>query len=285
VRTVLSLLSLAAGVALLAVAVSERERVTLPAVAQVAASGRLDGGERFGDPVRGQLDVLVPLAAADPAAVRWSPSFAPFRLAGPVRVRRWDDGRTTLVRYEFSLECLAAACLPSRSGESILLPPAVVRVPGKPPARVAWPALAGASRQPAWTRRELAWRSGLGTLPPIGTHLAPRLLAAGLLAAALLAAAASVALLAPGLLAVLPRRAGGRDTSTVLDRALAAVRSAAGVDDVAERRRALDLLARELWASARPAEGRTARRLAWSRANPGAGEMEQLVDQVERTRP
>jgi hypothetical protein len=65
----------------------------------------------------------------------------------------------------------------------------------------------------------------------------------------------------------------------VLDRALAAVRSAAGGEDAAERRRALDLLAREL---RRGEAARDARRLAWSRAAPVRTEMEELADRVER---
>lgn len=288
-RRSLSLVALLVGVGLLVAALIGRgEGVSLPHVDSVAARGLLDaGGKRFGELVHGRIDILVPRDSVDPATLRWSPDFSPYRLSGPVRQRRWDDGPVSLVRYEFRLECLEAACLPRAARAGLVLPPARIDYVSAAGTRagveVGWPAITTGSWHSSRAAAVFPWHTGLGSLAAPETRVPARLLAVLLALAALGCAACAAALLVPRLLRVLPRRATPGDRRSMLERALAAVRSAAGAEDVAERRRALDLLARELRIGGGGPEARAARRLAWSRRAPRGRDMEQLAESVERS--
>jgi hypothetical protein len=284
VRRALPLAALAAGAALLAAALLHDGGVDLPRVERVEAAGVLEGeGRRFGDPVEGRVDVLVPRAAVDPGSVALEADFAPYALAAPLRAERRTDGPTALVRFRFRLECLEDACLPRHAGAGFSLAPGVVRWAGpggRGSALVGWPPVEAGS----WLDEEaglLGWHTGLEPLPAIGYRLPPRLLAALLALLAVALGAGAAALLLPWARRTLPAAAAPVDRRSVLDRALAAVRTSAGGDDPAERRRALDLLARELRHGARTQEARDARRLAWSRRAPRRGDMEELADRVE----
>jgi hypothetical protein len=288
VRRYASLLALGIGAGLLVAALTGRDdHVSLPRVDTVSARAALASApQRFGDVVSGRIDILVPREVADPDSVRWAPRVLPYRLSEPLERRRWDDGEISLVRYEFGLECLFSACLPDASRAGKILPPATIRyatTTGAPEVlELTWPTIATAS----WHNRRAVvlfdFRTGLGELAPVETRVGAKLLSILLLLAALACAMAALALLVPRLLRVLPARPAMEHGSTTLERALAIVRSAAGAEDVAERRRALDLLARELRkAQARRREARTARRLAWSRRAPRRSDMEQLADNVE----
>ena len=289
-RTWISLAALAAGVALLLAALLHDGAPSLPPVDRVEATGTLAvEGRRFGDPVEGRLDVLVPRERVEPDSVVLDASFAPFALVRPPVVERRTVGPTTLVRYRFLLECLEEACLPRNVGGGLALAPATVRFAarsGRPGAvAVGWPAVGAASWLGGDDAGLLGWRADLDPLPAIGYRLPPRLLALLLAALGLAAAAGAAALLLQPLRAALPERHAPADRRSVLDRALAAVRSAAVGEDTSERRRALDLLARELRQGARRPEAGEARRLAWSQRAPGRGDMEALADRVERSAP
>jgi hypothetical protein len=288
VRRLLPWAALAVGAALLVAAALDRDGgVTLPQVDAVEARADLAvEGHRFGDAVPGRLDVLVPNDRVDPGTVTLDADFAPYELTRPPRVGRLEDGATTLLRFDFELRCLAHECLPrSTGGGGLLLAPATIRYTGHGGA----PASVGAGWEtlPAGTWLDddaaelLAWRTALEPLPALDYRVPPRLLAVLLLALALAAAAGGAALLLPRIRDALPRPRPAGDDRSVLERALAAVRSAAGGGDAAERRRALDFLARELRAGARRGEARAARRLAWSRRSPRPSEMEALADRVE----
>jgi len=279
-RTLAAAAALAvSGAAMLAVALLHRVDSSLPQVSAVRVDAVLAGGDhRFGDVVPGRLDVLVP-ASVDPGSVRVHATFAPYRLVAPMRLERWRDRGTAILRYRFELECLDTGCAPREDRAGFLFPP--VRVDfrtraGRPGRRQAeWPTIAVVPRPkpPLFS----PWETGLRPLPAPSYRVPPRLAAVFALALAL----ASLAL-AGWLVRPLLRRAGGTSPEpALLERALRAVRRAARLDDVDERRRALDLLAVALRGGA-TREREAARRLAWSRPSPPAAAMDELADRVER---
>lgn len=282
-RTALAIAALAAGLTLLVGAVLRAQDPRLASVATVEAHASLPSKPvRFGDTVPVRIDVLVPRRSVDPDTVRLDATFTPYRVLGRVAAQRTDDGATTLLRYRFSLECLRPECLPERDGSPFLLPSALIayRVGSGSKRRlvVTWPPLAVDSQLGPFDAAQLRWRNGVTPPPAFDYPVPPRLLALLLGALSLVAALGCVRLLLPRVAAALPD-ASVEDRRTVLERALAAVRHAALGGDTAERRRSLDLLARELGAGG---EAPVAQRLAWSRRTPARTEMERLVDDVER---
>jgi hypothetical protein len=285
VRIWLSLAALGLGAILLAAAALHDERPALPAIDDVRAVAALDGAGRFGDPVTAEVEVLVPTKTVDPESVRVDAGFAPFAIAARPVLERGDDGGTALRRWRFRLECLEHACLPREAGLGLVLPPATVRfvrrTGGAGSVTVGWPQVRPASWLGGDDAGLLGWRAALEPLPAFDYRVPPRLLAVLLGALALGLAGAGAVVVSPAVRRAVPRSQAPVDRRSVLDRALAAVRSAAGGEDPAERRRALDLLARELRRGARRDEARNARRLAWSRGAPVRTEMEELADRVE----
>jgi hypothetical protein len=278
-------LALVLGLALLVGALERARDPQLPRVERVEAHASLPShGVRFGDTVPVRLDVLVPRERVEPASVQLNASFTPYKTVGRVVPERVDDAGTTLLRYRFELECLRPECLPERDGSPFLLPPALVsfRTVTRSARQVivSWPPLAVDSQIGPLELSQLAWRDGASPRPAFDYRVPPRVLALFLAALALAAAVGSVRILVPRVAAALPEHREV-DRRSVLERAIAAVRTAARGDDTAERRRSLDLLARELTAVERGAAP-AARRLAWSRTAPARGEMESLVDDVER---
>ena len=285
----LGAVAFATGVVLLAGALLLPDRRVLPAVDRLSAAGALSPAEPlFGDEVRAVVEVLLDRRAVDPGSVRVEASFTPFHIGATLRDRA-DAGTRTMLRYEYVLDCLRSDCLPgpfSEGGAGFLLPPTTVSyalVDGRPATvAVGWPEVTIGSQLRQIDFAVLPWRAQIRPLPPMGYRLAPRLLAAAAALAALLALAAGgfllLARLRPDAARVMAARVGRR---SVLERALAAVRSAAAGEDAEERRRALDLLARELHGAER-GRSRDARRLAWSRSRPERLEMERLADAVER---
>jgi hypothetical protein len=279
--------ALTLGLALLVGALLHARDPQLPRVERVEAHASLPThGPRFGDTVPVRLDVLVPRERVEPSSVRLNASFTPYRPVGRVAADRVDDAGTTLLRYRFELECLRPDCLPPRDGSPFLLPPALLsfqttnRAAGQ--VVVSWPPLAVGSQLKPLELSQLAWRDGASPRPGFDYRLPPRLLALLLGALSVAAAVASARILVPRVAAALPEHRE-LDRRSVLERAIAAVRTAARGEDTAERRRSLDLLARELRAGKHD-EAPAARRLAWSRNTPARGEMDRLVDDVERTR-
>jgi hypothetical protein len=176
-----------------------------------------------------------------------TPSFAPFAVVG----RRGD---------EYELQCLDPACLPAGKprvltigGHRLVITPRVsVSQVGSP---------------------ERSFRRPT-TPPPPSYRVRPSLLRALLLAGA-------AGLVALGAVLVWPlvrrRRRARPDTRTPLERALAFVRASLSREP-ADRRRALDLLARTVEPGA---VGSEALSLAWSEPDPDPGVIESVVAQVE----
>jgi hypothetical protein len=267
------------GLALLMAAIVHRPNGPLPQVNRVDVRAELGGGDhRFGDLVPGRLDVLVPVDRVDPASVTVATSFAPYRLVAPMHLERWRSGRTEARIYRFELECLDVGCAQASDRAGVLLTPAQVTyrsVDGTLGSTEAgWPTIVIVPRpKPALFS---PWETGLRPLPATTYRLEPRTAAVLAVALALVALIGAALLLRP-----LLRRAR-RDASRrqpLLERALFAVRRAALLDDVDERRRALDLLGLAL--GRRRRERAEARTLAWSRGVPGGAAMRELADRAE----
>jgi hypothetical protein len=163
----------------------------------------------------------------------------------------------------YVLQCLDAACVPGPGPRRLHVGGVdVVIVPRATAAQVAKP-LRSFRRQTQ--------------VPPPRYRIRPGLLRLLLGVAALVLLAAALLLLAPLARRLVPER---RDERTPLERALDLVRGSLARDP-ADRRRALDLLARAL---GRRRETRDALDLAWSRPVPDETSVETLLQRVEHTR-
>jgi hypothetical protein len=179
-----------------------------------------------------------------------TPSFKPF-------VVRAQHGNV------YVLQCLDPGCVPgSRPRTLTVAGTRLVIVPRATPAQVARP-LRSFRRQTE--------------VPPTAYRIRPAVLRALLLAGALLLASIAALLVRPFLRRLIPERV---DRRTALERALDLVRSSLR-RNAPDRRRALDLLGREL---GRDGSAREALGLAWSRPDPDPPRVESLVERVEERR-
>jgi len=288
VKVWLSVAAAVVGLALLALAVVHGRGTSLPHVDAVTVSGSMTGGRQgFGDAVPAVVDVLVPNREVDPASVTLKAALDPYSVQGRVSREQRTDGGTTLVRFRFDAWCVRRACLPREGGADFALPPATIaytlRSGASKTAALGWPQVGVVTRLTAIDAGELRWHPGIRPLEAMSYRMPPRLLALLLALAGLGVVAAGVPLVRPAVqaaVAAIPSPDPLRRRS-FLERALIAVRHAAAGEDLEERRRALDLLARELRQARRRDAARDARQLAWSEGRPDAGAMEELADRVE----
>lgn len=273
------------GTALLVVGAFRNTPGLLPRVTHVEAQPVFAGGEhRFGDLIEGRLDVLVPLGSVDPGTVSATVDVAPYRLVGRVHVDRLRTGLTERVRFRFAIDCLESdACVPRQDRSGFTFGRSRLRYETRAGVarrvEVRWPILRVRPR----ARRDIftPWEDGIQPLRAPGYRVSPSLAAALLALLSVLSLGAAVALVRP----VVGASGSPRRQTSTLERALASVRAAAARRDVDERRRALDLLARAVRASAaRPSGSRSAeaRRLAWSQTTPQSKAMNELADRVEQ---
>jgi hypothetical protein len=241
---------------------------------------------RFGDRVVATATVVAG-DDVDVGSLRAVGGFGPLEIvSGPVAERRERGGRTE-VGFRWVLVCLSEDCVPGNVPRPIALPPLRVtgeKKDGSPVATlVRWSKLAVVGRVTAAEaaaatpplRRET-------TLPPATYRASPSAVATALdvLAAVLLAAAAGLGL--RGLVRRRRRHAEERLARlTPLERALLYARESERRPP-ADRRRALGLLGRVLGGSGSPLGG-SASRVAWSPPEPSVGEVETVVDDVERS--
>jgi hypothetical protein len=273
----------------------------LPTGRAIATSRTLEPTTHlFADSVRARLEVVVDRDLLDPGRISLRTRFEPYELVASTRRTRRDLGRYTRLRYEYTLRCLTAACIPVRL-ESVLgeqepgraerrtfrLPAAEVRYDdpsGELPdvlRSVSWPPLTAVSRlNEAQSEAAFPFRASPRALPDLSYRASPALVGGALLIAAL-------ALLA------LPARVGLRwwrdrrapATSeplaglSPLERALLLVEWARGRDG-AERRGALEQLAAELDRAELGARAEEARVLAWSRPAPSSEAASTLARRV-----
>jgi hypothetical protein len=243
---------------------------------QQAVSGQVQlsrSGTLFADPLRASVHVLVNRHRVDPERVGFTTTFDPYVHVGAAHVTRHDTGPVTELTYSTELICLTNACLSKTPGDSVRMqfaPAQVFYTPrsgGRHTLRLAWPALEVGSRvspiDVAGADPFVApsWRAT--TAPAAITYaVSPHLLRTLLFVAAGL-------LFAVGLFALLRFVQIGKLRFRVLsplERAVVLVeRSHEGSP---EKRKALELLSRELARSGEPELALLARELAWAEPAP-----------------
>lgn len=247
----------------------------------------------FGDTLTAQVDVTLDRSRVDPDSIRVDADFAPWEpVAEPERVRR-DGATTTHVRVRFVLRCLTSPCLPQRETSPLEFPAARVTFPGGDPIEAPWPVLVVHSRIVSAdpVRRagaggggpELPWRADVVTMPPVSYRLAPGLAVALLVGGGSVFAAAGIALA----LLALPRRRPApiapeeppAPPLPPLEHALVLLEDPAPPNGVADRRRALELVAEHL-ADRDPQLAQVARAMAWSEDLPPMAETGGLAARV-----
>ena len=248
-----------------------------PAVPAQAVSGQTAlsrSGTLFADPLRASVQVFVDRRRVDPDQVGFTTKFEPYVTVGIGRVAREDAGRLTRLLYTVNLICLTNTCLSPEKPEPVPVqfPPAeVFYVPksGGPRRTLQLPWLAH-TIAPRTTDRDTAggdpfqqpsWRAT--TEPFAVTYgVSPTVLRIVLFAGAgLLFAAALLALVRFVTTSKLRLR-----ILSPLERAVVLVERTP--DDSPDRRKALELLARELTRSGEPELALVAREFAWSEPTP-----------------
>jgi hypothetical protein len=249
-----------------------------------------DRSQLFGEQLVARLDLLVDRKVLDPDHVAVDARFAPFTSGGSAVVTRVDHGRFTSLRFEYRLDCLAAACVPETLTQSFALPELRVRHEGSLVEVAQWPRVTIGSRigEPAddgnegrfRSRSDIAWRANLDLAEPtyrVDTTLLTSLLVSG--AAALLLASVLLLLHAFPVARLGLHRLRG-DRTTPLERALRVLERAHAQGLEREQRLALDRLAQELRTGGQHALAGTARELAWEQRIPDSGRTAPLSERV-----
>jgi len=248
----------------------------------------------FGDVVTATVDVVVDRTRVDPRDVEVRTTLLPYRQLGRVLRSRTDVGNLTELRTTTRLDCLEERCARPAARLRIRFPPALVFYrprSGGPLRRVniRWPPVVVDSRldtQAVAQSKLLAfgapWRADVATMPRVGYRVDPAVLEWGLLAIGVLLFGGGAGLVAVGLgrggalSRVLARRTPALPP---LEHALAQVELARR-DGSAARRRALELLARELRKTGADELALDARELAWAEPSPDDGLTAELAGRV-----
>ncbi len=257
----------------------------------VSAEGSVSrSGILFADPLRASVEVLVDRRRVDPARVGFSTNFEPFGRVGIPRVTRSDAGRLTRLIYSTNLVCSTDACLPKTGRMRIQLRPAEVFYfprdgSGRRAVSVTWQPLTLSGRT---SSKDLSggnpferppWRASTDPLA-MSYRVSPTLLkviffvvsgllflgAAFALARVLQAIQARVRIPLPG----------------ALERAVRQVERTESQDDAPAKRKALELLSRELARSGESQLALAARELAWAEPTPIPAATQPLTLDVRR---
>jgi hypothetical protein len=240
---------------------------------------------QFGDVVTATVDVVVERRRIDPRDVAVRVVFLPYRPLAPATRARADAGGLTELRWTWRLDCLTTRCSVPARRLMLRLPPALVLFAPRGGTRerinLRWPELVVQSRLDlqAVVQAELPafaapWRADLSALPAVRYRIPPGPLEWTLVALATVLVLGGGGLVAAGL-GVVPRVRRGR--LPPLEHALAQVEQAR---EAAARRRALELLARELRVRGHDELALGARELAWSPRRPAADEAAALAERV-----
>jgi hypothetical protein len=243
----------------------------------------------FGDPVTANVDVQVDSGTVDTSSVHVLPRFEPFTPTGEPKVSHSRVGRHETIHYRYTLECLSDDCLPKRKDPLVIqLKPVVVSATAGSQAvhaAATWPLTAILSRL---QKKDLGsyvphFRQPRSLQSP-AYSVSPSRTADVLTAIAAVLALLGLAVLAGEIARVLERRRRRREARlTPLEEALAYTRDAAARPDPADRRKALELLARTLDAEGDPALAGTTGDVAWSEEPPSPEKALEVADEVEST--
>jgi len=273
-------LALAGGVAVVALAVvlvlvlrGGGSAVATPREPVEGATQLSRSGTLFADPLRASVQVIVDRRRVDPSQVGFTTNFAPYVRVGLEHVSRRDTGQLTRLEYSVELICLTNICLSKDKPEPVHVqfPPAeVFYVPKsgvRRTLRLPWLAtsigprtteadLSGADPflQPSWRATTDPLAVSYGTSPH--TLRIVFFVASGLLFA--LALFALIRFVATGKLRL--------RILSPLERAVVLVERAP--EEAPEKRKALEVLSRELARTGEPELALLARELAWAEPTP-----------------
>jgi hypothetical protein len=260
----------------------------VPAQAVSGTTQLSRSGTLFADPLQASVSVVVDRRRVDPSQIGFTTKFQPFVTVGVPQVTREDSGRLTRLVYKVDLICLTNTCLSKDKPEPIRVqfPPAEVfyaaESGGRHTVKLPWLGMVISGRtseldtaggdpflQPSWRATTDPLPVSYGNSP--GLLRTPLFVAAGLLLALGLFALVRFVVTSKLRLRVL----------SPLERALVLVERTP--DDSPERRKALELLSRELGRSGEPELALVARELAWSESSPVPTVTEPLRLDVRRT--
>jgi hypothetical protein len=231
----------------------------------------------FGDAFTYVVEARVDGGQIDPDAVEVIADTGAFTSLGSTASRSRGRGGLVVLRLSQRLACLGAGCVPSDGARTVRLPPPSVftgptEIRGVPPTVEVTPRVPAAAvrARNAEFRRQTE-------IPARGTPVS-----ADVLEVVLWVAAGTLVVLAAALCALeLRRRTRQARAADRMARALRLLRESA-LRPADDRRRAADLVARELAArGATPLSG-DATELAWSPREPGVSEARSFADDVER---
>lgn len=242
----------------------------------------------FGDSVMARADVLIDPREIALGSVALQPNFGPYEALDPPRVIREQFGDLGRVQYTYELVCLKEGCDTAEARGVSDFPSGRVRYrfnerPGSAFESFDWPLLEVSSRVATKDVEEIRWRSDATSLTPASYRVNPTGAAFVFLVAALGCAIAAV-LIARRLW--WPTRADDADLAdesdlrSPLERAFGVALASAGGDDLPERRRALERVARELAGTGRRDLAGEARALAWAPAPSTSAQVESLAERV-----
>ena len=237
----------------------------------------------LGDPVTAHVVVLLDRRAVQPATLKLSDAITPLTVLGAPRTTTTTRGRLTIVSVALPGACLTSPCVARRGDTKIVLPRLVATVSTRDGRTLravkVWQPLhihAGVTAADLAAARP-PFR-GSTAAPSPSYRIAPSLLAALLDALAVLLVVGGVALGAYEAVRLARRRASAAGGE--LERAIRLARQSES-RPAPDRRRALALLARVLGVRGGRLGG-AASELAWSRPNPEAVALTELVGQIER---
>jgi hypothetical protein len=249
----------------------------------------------FGQAVTAELTAVYHRGLIKHGSLSARNDFTPYTLVGPEQHTVSDEGFLTRETWRYRLQCITRPCLPGEPKRQIelqqgqlqytRLDPGNVLGPGSSMARsvstIDWPAVDVVSRLTPDATQDLAWQAETRALPGVSYRVDPTLATVVLLGGSGLLGGLALLLLAP----LAPRRGQAplhhEDpvSATPLERALALLEGSRN-GAVGERRRTLELLARELRGAGHRDLADRARRLAWSQEEPSPEDASRFSESV-----
>jgi hypothetical protein len=290
---VVAVAALTVGAALvLAVVLTGSSTQAVPEHALTAETSLSRSGALFADPMRATIEVLVDRKRVDPARVGFNVGFEPYSRIGIPRLSRHDTDRLTQLVFSTDLVCSTDACLPKgrTSSKRVRFTQAQVFYfprdgSGRKTLELDWqPLTLGTRTTPADLAGEdpfsqPIWHASTDPLA-VSYRFSPSVVKTVLLVlGALLFAGAAFALWR--VLGALQARLR-LPLPSALERAVRLVERTEAREDAAAKRKALELLSRELTRSGESQLALAARELAWAEPTPIPAATQPLTLDVRR---
>lgn len=285
--------ALTVGAALvLAVVLTRSSTQAVPERALTAEASLSRSGALFADPLRATIEVLVDRKRIDPARVGFNVGFEPYSRIGIPRLSRHDTDRLTQLVFSTDLVCSTEPCLPKGRSSSMRIrftPAQVFYFPrdgsGRKTLKLDWQPLTLGTRT---TPADLAgddpfsqpiWHASTDPLP-VSYRFSPSALKTVLLVLSVLLFVGAAFALWRVLRALQLRLR--LPLPSALERAVRLVERTEARDDAAAKRKALELLSRELTRSGESQLALAARELAWAEPTPIPAATQPLTLDVRR---